>query len=162
MSDTLKCFGCKQQFRKEELVFYTPISAKIGHNYCVKCLQEKQQREKFSNKVCEIFGLKSPGPRIWTERKRLIDTYGYTDDVIVNCLDFIYNIDKKKKLSESLCLVNPTTVNRMMNYRRSEENKIKRMANMITEAEQIKPHIVPIKKKENKKQSWDSDEWLDD
>ena len=72
-----KCYGCKQEFRSEELVYYASPTANTGYNYCPKCLAEKQARERFSYKVCSIFGLKAPGPRIWTERKRLYEKYGY-------------------------------------------------------------------------------------
>lgn len=162
MNKTLKCYECKQDFRREELVNYTPINAKTGHNYCVKCLQEKQDRERFSSKVCEIFGIKTPGPRIWTERKRIISTFGYSDNTIIDCLDYIYKIEKKKKLSESLCLVTPYTVNKMMEYKRNEASKAKKLVNSFISADQMKTYIVPIKKKEQKKQEWDSDDWLDD
>ncbi len=113
---TRKCYGCKQIFRREELVDYASPNAQILHSYCPTCLREKQARDNFSAKVCSIFQLKSPGPRIWTERQRLMDKYGYTDETIINCLDYIYNVEHKAKLADSLCLINPTTVARMQAY----------------------------------------------
>ena len=83
---TRKCAGCKQEFRKDELIQYATLSGKTTYWYCKDCYEEKLAREKFSNKICEIFGIKSPGPRIWTERKRLRDKYGYTDNTIIECL----------------------------------------------------------------------------
>ena len=112
-TSTKQCYGCKQTFLKTELIDYTPIAAKISHSYCPACLKEKQAKDNFSMKVCSIFQLKSPGPRIWNERKRLIDKYGYTDEIIIDCLDYIYNVEHAAKLAESLCLVNPTTVAKM-------------------------------------------------
>lgn len=35
------------------------------------------------------------------------EKYGYTDDAIIDCLEFLYNIQKLDKLSETLVLVNP-------------------------------------------------------
>ena len=121
MKDTCKCFGCKQEFRKEELVKYFSFSGKTSNWYCPKCLEEKQSRERFSDKACQIFGIKSPGPRIWAERKRLMNTYGYTDDIIIDCLDYIYNVQHVRKLSESLCLITPTNVEKMMKYKKEQE-----------------------------------------
>lgn len=123
MQLTRVCFGCKEKFRKEELVEYASAAATIPHWYCPKCLQDKQEREMFSNKVCQIFGIKSPGPRIWAERKRLQNTYGYTDGVIIDCLEYIYNVRHYKKLSESLALVTPAMVSYMKKWKSSENTK---------------------------------------
>jgi hypothetical protein len=120
---TRQCYGCKQYFRREELVEYASIRAMKGNWYCPACLREKQDRDLFSEKVCEIFGLKTPGPRIWTERKRLQNEYGYTDGVIIDCLEYIYNVRHFKKLSESLALVTPKMVMDMKKWKRSEEGK---------------------------------------
>ena len=71
-----------------------------SHSYVItqqnNCYEDNIEREKFSNKVCEIFGIKSPGPVIWTQRKKLRDTYGYTDSAIIDCLEYIYNVLKLK------------------------------------------------------------------
>lgn len=158
---TKQCYNCKEQFRKTELVDYASPRSKAMYSYCPKCLKERQARDLFFDKVCTIFGLKSPGPRIWTERKRLQETYGYTDDIIIDCLDYIYCVEKKKKLAESLCLVNPTTVEKMLQYKSAKEHE----GLSIAQAAQIetKEYIVPIKENnKQKKESWDPDDWLDD
>lgn len=120
---TRVCYECKQKFRTEEMIEYSGLNGNIPHFYCPTCFREKQDREMFANKVCQIFGLKSPGPIIWTQRKRLRDTYGYTDNVIIDCLDYIYNVRHYKKLSESLGLVTPTMVMDMKRWKRQEEAK---------------------------------------
>ena len=150
MKLTLKCYGCKQDFRRDELISYASATSNKAHNYCRKCLIEKQERERFSNAVCKIFGLKVPGPRIWTERKRLQETYGYTDDTIVDCLVYIYNVEKAKKLTESLALVKPPTVEKMLKYKRSKEREQQQLATAAQT--EIKEHIVSVKEnvKENK------------
>ena len=120
---TLKCHGCKEVFRREELISYCSPNAKTSYNYCKKCYEEKLARERFSQTVCQIFGLKAPGPRIWKERERLKETFGYTDDTIVDCLKYIYEVNGAKKLAESLCLITPTNVEKMMQLKRSQEFK---------------------------------------
>ena len=45
------------------------------------------------------------------------NTYGYTDDVIIDCLDYIYNVKCYKKLSESLSLITPKMVYAMKAYK---------------------------------------------
>lgn len=152
MKFTRKCAGCKESFRKEELVEYFSLSGKSSLWYCKKCLEEKQARERFSNKVCEIFGIKAPGPRIWTERKRLMNTYGYTDDAIINCLDYIYNVQHKDKLSESLALVTPTSMMEMKIWKSKQKAQAESITAAIVNTEN-KEYIVPIteRKKERKK-----------
>lgn len=155
------CHVCKETFRTEEMVHYATLRSKTAYWYCPNCYNEKREKEQFSEKVCQIFGIKSPGPRIWTERKRLKDTYGYTDSILVDSLDYIYNIQKKKKLAESLCLITPSLVNKMMEYKRKTQD----IANKINNAIQMESieYIVPIqenvKKNSNK---WDPDEWLNE
>lgn len=155
------CHICKKTFRTDEMAHYATLRSKKAYWYCAACHNEVIEKEKFSEKVCQIFGLKAPGPRIWTERKRLKDTYGYTDSILVDSLDYIYNIQKKKKLSESLCLINPTLVEQMMDYKR----QLQAQTNKIVETEKVEQveYVVPIKENTKKiSNKWDPDEWLDE
>ena len=142
MQLTRVCYGCKQSFRKEEMIEYASEVAIHAHWYCPDCLREKKEREMFSEKVCAIFGLKNPGPRIWKERKNLIDTYGYTDGIIIDCLDYIYNVKHYKKLSESLCLIKPAMVAEMKKYKSAQKAKSGGIiAAMKTEVEHVEGKI---------------------
>lgn len=125
--NVLKCYGCKELFRKEELVSYTGFGAKTSFNYCRKCLEKKLSREKFSTAVCILFGLKSPGPRIWKERQRLQQEYGYTDDVIIDCLNYLKEVEHTKFFAESLYLVRPETVEKMKAYKEKQEEENKKL-----------------------------------
>ena len=158
---THKCYGCGESFRKTDMIEIFSASGKTSQWYCPKCADEKHAREAFSDKVCQIFGIKAPGPRIWTERKRLRDTYGYTDNIIIDCLDYIYSIKKMKKLSESLALIKPSIIEEMMNYKKREEsNNNKIIAAMNTE---MKEYVVPLpKRKEKKKEKINLDDYLFD
>lgn len=109
-----------------------------------------------------IFGIKSPGPRIWKERQRIIDTYGYTDDTIIECLDYIYNVEKKKKYVESLCLVTPSMMEKMMRYKKQQDRQAWTVANAFAAADKIKVHIVPGKQKEEQLKDWDPNDFLDE
>lgn len=161
MKSTRKCHGCSEEFRIEELLQYSTVSGKTSYWFCRDCYEKKIEREKFSNKVCEIFGIKSPGPRIWTERKRLKDKFGYTDQVIIDCLEYIYNVEQTKKLAESLTLVRPATIERMMKYKKVQQNKAE-LFNAASKQE-MKEYVVPIKESEKKKkQILNPDDFLDD
>lgn len=121
MKVTATCHDCKEVFRKEEMIQYASPTGKTLYWYCHNCYEERMARERFSRKVCEIFQLKSPGPRIWTERKRLRNNYGYTDDTIVDCLEYIYEVEKKDKLAESLALVTPRYVAAMKTWKAQQK-----------------------------------------
>lgn len=161
MSDTKKCYECKNIFRKTELVDYASPRAKILHSYCPKCLKEKQSRDNFSDKVCFIFGLKNPGPRIWAERKRLQATYGYSDEILIDCLEYIYKVKNFKKFAESLCLISPSMVDEMMQYKRNKTHEgLKLVQAMQTETTE---YIAPVEKSKKKnKVEYNPDDWLDD
>ena len=156
---TRKCFECKQDIRKEEMVEYFTASGKTSHWYCRTCLAEKQARERFANKVCELFGIQAPGPIIWTQRKRLRDTYGYTDDMIIDCLDYIYNVLKMKKLSESLVLVNPRNMIGMKAWRADKQALAGSIAAAIANTK-MHEYIVPIEEKRKKKKTINLDDAL--
>lgn len=148
MKLTRKCAGCKEDFRKTELVEYSSATGKTSNWYCPKCLEEKQARERFSNKVCQIFGIKAPGPVIWTQRKRLIAEYGYTDDAIIDCLEYIYNVENKKKLSESLYFVKPDMMEKTRAWKNQQAAKASSFAAAIANTE-TREYVVPVR--ENKK-----------
>ena len=159
MQLTRKCFGCKQDIRKEEMIQYSSPSGKTSHWYCKNCYEDKIEREKFSNKVCEIFGIKSPGPVIWTQRKKLRDTYGYTDSAIVDCLEYIYNVMKLRKLSESLVLVNPKNMSNMKAWRAEQKAWASSIAAAIANTE-VREHVVKIRENTKKKKEINLDDAL--
>lgn len=163
---TRVCFQCKQSFLKEDMIQYASLRAKQQHWYCKKCYEEKIAKDNFTDAVCKIFGIKMPGARIWADRERLINKYGYTDKLIVECLDYLYNVKNMKKISESLYLINPLTVEELMKYKRNKEFEARYLANAMQEmeSEKQKEYIIPTpkKKKQMKKIEYDPDEWLDD
>jgi len=159
MKLTRKCDGCKQDIRKDELIEYASLSGKTTYWYCKPCYEEKLAREKFQLKVCQIFGLKAPGPLIWTQRKRLQDTYGYTDDAIVDCLEYIYNVKKMNKLKESLGLINPQSMNEMKKWRAEKKAQAGSIAAAISQME-VREVAVPVRENTRKKKVINLDDAL--
>ena len=159
MQLTRKCYGCGQDIRKEEMIQYSTPSGKTSYWFCKDCYEDKLAREKFQAKVCEIFGIKSPGPLIWTQRKRLKDEYGYTDDAIVDCLDYIYNVEHMNKLKESLGLVNPRSMMNMKAWRANKKAQASSIAAAIANTE-MKEYIVPIREHKKRKKEINLDDAL--
>ena len=161
MQLTRKCFGCKQDIRKEEMIQYSSPSGKTSHWFCKACYEDKLARERFQTKVCQIFGIKMPGPLIWTQRKHLIDTYGYTDDAIVDCLEYIYNVEHMNKLKESLGLVNPRSMAEMKVWRAKKKAQASSLVAAMTNME-THEYVVPIHEKERVKPQTNLDDGLFD
>ena len=159
MKMTRKCHGCGQDIMKDEMIQYSTLSGKTSYWFCKPCYEERMARERFQKKVCQIFGIKSPGPRIWTERQRLQRTYGYTDDSIVDCLEYIYNVEHKKILAESLVLVGPRSMANMKAWKSGQKAIAGRIAAAIANTE-TKEYIVPIKENKKKKEEINLDDAL--
>jgi len=152
MQLTRKCYGCKQDIRKDEMIQYATLSGKTSYWYCRSCYEEKLARERFQNKVCQIFGIKSPGPLIWTQRKRLKETYGYTDDAIVDCLEYIYHVAHMDKLKESLGLVGPRSMAEMKKWRAEKQGQAGSLVAAMTNTEVTK-EVVPFNVQKNIKKT---------
>lgn len=155
------CYQCKQIFRTEEMLQYSTLSGKTKYWLCKKCYEEKIERERFQIKVCEIFGIKTPGPLIWTQRKRIKDTYGYTDDTIINCLEYIYRVKHLKILKESLGLVTPKMVASMKSWQAEQKAKAGSVAAAIANTE-LNEQLVTIRENVSTKREISLDEGLFD
>lgn len=159
MQLTRKCAGCKESIRKDEMIQYSSLSGKTTLWYCKDCYESKLARERFSNKVCEIFGIKTPGPVIWSQRKKLRDTYAYTDDTIIDCLDYVYNVKHIKKLSESLYFVKPEMIEEMKKWKRFKEAQGSNLAAAIINT-QVVEEKVPVRENNSKKKEINLDDAL--
>lgn len=149
---TRKCSGCKEEFRKDDMVQYFSITGQTSQWLCRNCYSKKIENEKFSNRICAIFGIKSPGPIIWSQRKMLQETYGYTDDLILDCLDYAYNVKKIKKLSESLYFVKPNIIEEMKRWKRQQKEQASGIAAAIKITTENKPQERIVEIKERKKE----------
>lgn len=161
MQLTRKCYGCKQDIRKDEMIQYASVSGKTMYWFCRSCYEEKLARERFQAKVCQIFGLKSPGPLIWTQRKRLQEKYGYTDDAIVDCLEYIYHVKHMEKLKESLGLVGPRSMAEMKVWRNEKKSIASGIAAAIANTE-MHEYVVPTEIKKKKKSRTNIDDGIFD
>lgn len=161
MRKLLQCHDCKQLFPRDELINYATLTSKTSYNYCKDCYEKKIMREKFRQTVCTIFGLKDPGPRIWNERNRIIEKYGYTDDIIIDCLVYLYNVLQKKHVSESIYLVTPLNVEKMKQYKRYLERAGKQFIRAIDTTPVIEKKVLVRENDESRKKvNWNIDDWL--
>jgi len=154
---TRVCCKCKQVGLVEDMI---SANGKAPW-YCKKCHEEKLAKSLFEETVCKIFNVKKPGKYVWTQRNQIIETYGYTDQIIVDTLNYIYNIKGYTPLATSICLVKPPMVEEMLQYKKAKENKENKIINAIIEGTK-KQDLPQIKIRENIKQQkeWNIDDYF--
>jgi len=158
--DSKRCWKCHDNFRKDELIDYCAPGYKTYHSYCKKCLKEQQDFDALKLKIVSIFGNDQKlWPRIMRDRKRIIIKYGYTDNTISDCLDYLYNVLKLKVLSKSLCLVTPTNVEKMKQYKRQQSAAAGQLA--AAAAIEIIEKPVSIRENIDEEQEENLDEWFE-
>lgn len=158
--DSKRCWKCHDNFRKDELIDYCAPGYKTYHSYCKKCLKEQQDFDALKLKIVSIFGNDQKlWPRIMKDRKRIIMKYGYTDNTISDCLDYLYNVLKLKVLSKSLCLVTPTNVEKMKQYKRQQSAAAGQLA--AAAAIEIIEKPVSIRENIDEEQEENLDEWFE-
>ena len=160
---TRTCYKCHIVDLKENMISVNDNGK--APFICIKCHNEKVMREKFSDAVCHIFGIKAPG-NLWKERNKIIKEYGYTDQIILDTLEYLYNIKGWKVYGPKIInLITPPNVEAMMKYKRRkdyEENKIV-SAFVAGINNKTQPLRVHIKEKIKEKPNWDiDDEFFDD
>lgn len=99
MSRVVMCHECKRKFHKEELINYK------GLNYCNECYNKKLDKENLYDFICDFYNLKMPGPKIYSQRKKLL-AQGCTDKIILRTLKYLKETNKLNKNIISLGLVN--------------------------------------------------------
>lgn len=158
--DSKRCWKCHDNFRKDELIDYCAPGYKTYHSYCKKCLKEQQDFDALKLKIVSIFGNDQKlWPRIMKDRKRIIMQYGYTDNTISDCLDYLYNVLKLKVLSKSLCLVTPANVEKMKQYKRQQSAAAGQLA--AAAAIEIVEKPVSIRENIDEEQEENLDEWFE-
>lgn len=143
---TRVCHECHEKFQMSEMVNYASPTCKTSYWYCQKCYQEKVDKDNLRYKLCEIFGIQQVPPATWAYRKKLIEQYGYTDNTIIECLEYLYNVEhiNKKGSATFLGYVNPANVNKMMRWKNREQNVAASLVRAIND-QNTKIHLVNIK-----------------
>lgn len=94
-----QCNDCKKRFKNSELI---AVGSQL---YCNECVKPARHREQFQKYVCWLFGIKAPGPLLWSQRKTFMDKYKYTDRDICDTLKYIYEIKGQYRSPVTLGLV---------------------------------------------------------
>ena len=146
LRELLTCAECSKQKREIKKHPRKEIINFNGRNLCPNCYKQAKENEEFKIFICELFGVKSPGPKIYSQRKRLKEQYGFSDTTIMRTLEYIFRVKKMNKAFESLGLVTPAMVEEAHQYYLSQKGKVVELREVKTVE-----HIVPIKEAERKK-----------
>ena len=99
---SVKCHMCGEQVLVSERV-----ADEQGFWYHPNCLDEQEKRKELLNYICMLFGLKSPGPVVFSQLKRYTQGLGYTYDGILKTLKYFYEVKNgdKEKANEGIGIV---------------------------------------------------------
>lgn len=154
------CCECRERAKKETMIEYK------SKKYCNHCYELKLEKERFVNYVCKLFGIKSPGPIIYSQRKRLKEIYGYTDDVLIKTLSYLFEVKGMNRAYETLGLINPINVDEALKYYKNQKiNQEQILRNIEKSQKDIKVITIPLNKKKEDKKDIDVDklfEGIDD
>lgn len=163
MKPTLKCYKCGEQVPRGDLVEYTSMRSKNPHRYCPKCLKAVQDAERFYNKIVEFYKDDISWATINKKRTALYETYGYTDQTIIDCLEYAYKVKGYVVLEKVLGIVKPPLVEEMLQYKRAKDFKENKIVDAIISSANAK-FLPRIKVRENTKpkpkSSWDDEDYL--
>lgn len=132
---SVKCHMCGEQVLVSERV-----ADDQGFWYHPDCLDLQLKRTELLNYICMLFGLKKPGPVVFTQLKRFTQNLGYTYDGILKALKYHYEIQHgdKEKANEAIGIV-PYIYDESMNYWNFIKTKQKQIVN------EIEPTLHPPK-----------------
>ena len=158
MSKLVKCAGCGLQVDKNEAIRYK------DKNFHKKCYEIQKDKDEIFKYVCELFGLKKPGPVIYSQLKRFMEKYPhYTYKGILNSLVYFYDVkhNSKEKANNAISIV-PYIYQDAYNYYYSLflAQQATQDKTLITKVKEI--IIKPPKMRGTKQQFFDLGEWEDE
>lgn len=135
-----KCGACNRAVRDgQERI---EEEARIFHSECYPAYRD---RKEFTDYVCKLFGLKKPGPVIYSQRRTFMDKYGYTDRGMVLALRYAYEVQGNKiaNAQERIGLI-PYVYDEAQAYFSSLEKKQEEIAQKLAQATEEKEREVIV------------------
>ena len=150
MARVYKCFECKENVLADDAV------KADGHCFHPKCYGIVLDKKNLMAYICKLFGLKSPGPVIYSQRKTFMEKYKYTDAGMLKTLQYLYEVQKTKieGAKERIGLI-PYAYDEAQEYFKKEGIKkqeiARKMADAIANQKTEIIYIKNIRKEEPKK-----------
>ena len=153
MARLVKCAYCGDPVDKDLAEKYK------NKNFHPLCCEKQKDRDDLLAYICQLFGLKAPGPIIYRQLKLFLDKYSYyTYKGIKNSLIYFYEVQKKstEKSNNAIGIV-PYVYDQAQEYFEKIEKQQERVASAIgnsLEDTEVKT-IVIRKNKKKKKELYD-------
>ena len=124
-------------------------------NYHADCLESQLSKEELTASMCELFSLKAPGPRMYTQIKTFLDKDPhYTYKGIKQALVYFYEVQKKPidKANQGIGIV-PYVYDSAQEYYNSITMRQERVATALSSSLSIESQEIVVKKQEKKKKT---------
>lgn len=102
MGRLVKCAFCEKQVDKDIAVRYHE------KNFHFECAKKQEEKDILMEYVCKLFGLKRPGPTVYSQLKTFMEKNNYyTYKGVLNALKYFYEIQKNstKKSNQGIGIV---------------------------------------------------------
>lgn len=138
------CYRCKEKLERTE-------AAKEKDKYFhPECLVLHQEAADLYSYICFLFGLKTPGPRIYTQIKTYIEKNNYTYNGIKLALKYFFEVKHNNTSIETIGIV-PYVYDEAQEYFKNTEHRQADIAKIIGEKIEETPIIIDVKSTPNRK-----------
>ena len=144
MGRLVNCAYCNLKVDKDVAVRHK------DKNYHSDCAQLQIEKEELMDYICFLFGLKAPGPVVYSQLKNFL-AKGYTYQGILYSLKYFYDIKKNslKKSNQAIGIV-PYVYDEAQEYYKNMAEKQNQLKEVIAEQMQKAPVMIKIKKQPKK------------
>ncbi len=149
MGRLVKCSFCEYQVDKDVSVRYN------NKNFHAACAEKQKDKDDLVEYICRLFGLKRPGPTVYSQLKNFMEKYShYTFKGVKNALIYFYEVQKNstKNSKQGIGIV-PYIYDEAFQYFSklgNKQNKIKESLNKQLDKE-VQVIKATEKKETNKK-----------
>lgn len=147
MGRMVKCAFCDQLVDKDVAARYN------SKNYHANCAEKQKDKDELLDYVCKLFGLKRPGPAIYSQLKNFMakNSY-YTFKGILNALTYFYEVKKNstKNSKQGIGIV-PYVYDEASEYYANISYKQHKIAKSVEKQLVTSPKEIHVKKETNSK-----------
>lgn len=145
MGRLVKCAYCDGQVDKDIAERYN------DKNYHADCCKKQKDRDELISYICNLFGLKKPGPVVYSQLKRFVEVQKYTYEGILHSLQYFYDVKKgsKQKANQAIGIV-PYVYDEAQDYYTKLSYKQDKVAEVVSKQMEKTPVVIRVKKQEIK------------
>ena len=146
MGRQVKCAFCEQFMDKDNSVRYNE------KNYHPNCLQKQKDKEELFKYICTLFGLKKPGPTVYSQLKNFMQkNNSYTYKGVLNSLKYFYEVKRNstKNSNQGIGIV-PYVYDEAYEYYEKINHKQSKIETKLNEQLNKDYKVVTVKEQKQK------------